>query len=127
LTRAGVAGYVAQLKFVFNRADPIGVRLDAPAAPPLSLAALPIDAAGVVELVEPGSPVSRRLLDLGFVPGTRVRVLRRAPLGDPTVYELRGTQLCLRRSEAARVLVRPLDPHAPRTRGSEPAARPGRP
>jgi ferrous iron transport protein A len=84
----------------------------------------------VVEHVEPGSPVSRRLLDLGFVPGTRVRVLRRAPLGDPTVYELRGTQLCLRRSEAVRVLVRPLDGRdapAPRTRGSEPAARTGGP
>jgi Fe2+ transport system protein FeoA len=34
-----------------------------------------------------------------------VRCRRRAPLGDPRVYELRGTQLCLRRSEAARVLV----------------------
>ena len=30
----------------------------------------------------------RRLEDLGFVVGTRVRVDRRAPLGDPTVYEL---------------------------------------
>jgi Fe2+ transport system protein FeoA len=84
---------------------------------------------GVVEHVDPGSPVSRRLLDLGFVPGTRVRVLRRAPLGDPTVYELRGTQLCLRRSEAARVWVRPLDAHTAPTaqrRRSEAAARPGR-
>jgi len=57
--------------------------------------------------------VSRRLLDLGFVPGTRVRVVRRAPLGDPTLYELRGTQLCLRRSEAARVRVRALPPGSP--------------
>jgi len=47
--------------------------------------------------------LGRRLADLGFLPGTTVRVVRRAPLGDPTVYELRGYQLCLRRSEAARV------------------------
>lgn len=49
--------------------------------------------------------MGRRLADLGFLPGTEVRVVRRAPLGDPTVFELRGFQLCLRRSEAALVRV----------------------
>lgn len=57
--------------------------------------------------------MSRRLEDLGFVPGTRVRALRRAPLGDPTLYEVRGTQLCLRRSEALRVRVRLLPAGTP--------------
>lgn len=74
----------------------------------MKLAELPLGAAAVIEAVEDGSPVAHRLLDLGFVPGTPVRALRRAPLGDPTLYELRGTQLCLRRSEARRVAVRPL-------------------
>ena len=49
------------------------------------------------------------LLDLGLLPGTRVRALRHAPLGDPAVFELRGYRLCLRRSEAHRVRVDPLD------------------
>ena len=48
----------------------------------------------------------RRLLDLGFLPGTPVHAIRRAPLGDPSVYELRGYRLCLRRSEARRIRVR---------------------
>ena len=61
----------------------------------------------LVEQVDASSPMGRRLLDLGFVPGTRVKVLRRAPLGDPVVYELRGTQLCLRRSETLRIRVGP--------------------
>jgi len=34
-------------------------------------------------------------------------MVRNAPLGDPVIYELRGTQLCLRRSEARLVQVRP--------------------
>jgi len=50
-------------------------------------------------------PIERRLLDLGLLPGTRVLALRRAPLGDPIEYELRGYRLCLRRSEARRVCV----------------------
>jgi len=43
-------------------------------------------------------------------------VIRRAPLGDPTVFELHGYQLCLRRSESARVRVetRTVDPKAAR-------------
>ena len=43
--------------------------------------------------------------DLGFCPGTPVQVVRRAPLGDPVLYELRGYQIALRRSEASRVRV----------------------
>lgn len=74
----------------------------------MTLAVLPVGMSAVVEAVAGGSPVAARLLDLGFVPGTVVRALRRAPLGDPTLYELRGTQLCLRRSEARRIEVRAL-------------------
>jgi ferrous iron transport protein A len=64
-------------------------------------------AAARVESVDAGSPLGRRLLDLGFVPGTEVRVVRRAPLGDPVEYELRGYRLCLRRSEALQIQVAP--------------------
>jgi ferrous iron transport protein A len=70
---------------------------------PLSLADVPPGAAARVAAVDPQSPIGRRLLDLGFVPGTEVRVLRRAPLGDPVEYELRGYRVCLRRSEALRI------------------------
>ena len=82
------------LKTDFNSSETV-VRLDRLA---------PGDA-GVIARVESGDGIGRRLLDLGFIPGTPVRVVRRAPLGDPCVYELRGAQLCLRRSEARRVLV----------------------
>jgi ferrous iron transport protein A len=66
----------------------------------------------VVERVET-SPLGARLGDLGFVAGTRVEVLRRSPLGDPTLYAVRGTRLCLRRAEARAVRVKPAGP-APR-------------
>jgi ferrous iron transport protein A len=51
--------------------------------------------------------VLARLADLGFIPGTPVVMRRRAPLGDPAVYEIRGMQLCLRRGEAHVVMVEP--------------------
>ncbi len=53
-----------------------------------------------------GAPAGRRLVDLGLLPATPIRVVRRAPLGDPTEYALRGYRLCLRRVDAARIWVR---------------------
>lgn len=46
------------------------------------------------------TPIRRRLMELGLVPGTRVRVVRHAPFGDPIELEVRGVHLSLRRSEA---------------------------
>ena len=66
---------------------------------------VPGQAARVLD-VDADAPAGRRLLDLGFLPETPLRVLRRAPLRDPVVYELRGYRVCLRRADAARVRVR---------------------
>lgn len=49
--------------------------------------------------------ISRRLGELGLRSGVTIEVLRRAPFGDPTVFELCGYQLCLRKTESARVRV----------------------
>lgn len=45
-------------------------------------------------------PERRRLLDLGFVPGTLVEVEMVSPAGDPTAYRLRGSVVALRREQA---------------------------
>jgi ferrous iron transport protein A len=79
----------------------------------ISLASLPVGASGRIESVDTGTPAGRRLADLGFLPGTDVRVVRRAPLGDPSVFELRGYRLCIRRAEAARVRVVAAAPPPP--------------
>ena len=55
----------------------------------------------------PRRPVPPRLEELGFVPGTALLVLRRAPLGDPVEIELRGYRVCLRREDLTSVCVTP--------------------
>jgi ferrous iron transport protein A len=71
----------------------------------MTLDQLPLGESASVSSVEASSAMAQRLEDLGFVPGTRVTARRRAPLGNPRVYELRGSQLCLRDSEARAVRV----------------------
>ncbi len=60
---------------------------------------------GSVTGVDGNDELSQRLSDMGFWPGTEVRVIRRAPLGDPVQYSLRGFELALRADEARRVQV----------------------
>jgi ferrous iron transport protein A len=58
----------------------------------------------VVRSIDEGS-AGRRLQDVGFVRGTIVEVERRAPLGDPTLYDVRGSRIALRRDAAAHIEV----------------------
>ncbi len=72
----------------------------------MRLSELPVGSEAIVRSVDPGpSGEGRRLQEIGFVPGTLVRVERRAPMGDPTVFEIRSTRLALRRRGAALVEV----------------------
>jgi len=68
------------------------------------LGSVPVGCEAVVQGLRKGRS-QRRLLDLGFVPGTRVRVVRASPLGDPRAYLVRGTVIALRREDAAEVMV----------------------
>lgn len=75
----------------------------------LSLADLTRGDAGVVAGIEAADPAAaHRLLDLGFVPGTPVEVVRRAPLRDPVVYRVAGYEIALRRAQAACIRISPL-------------------
>ncbi len=77
-----------------------------------TLAALAIGEEAVVADLAAASQERLRLLELGFVPGTKVRLIRKAPLGDPLEVELRGYRLSLQRREAAAVLVKKSLVHA---------------
>ncbi len=55
--------------------------------------------------IRPGSPIQRRLMEMGFVAGASIKRLRIAPLGDPIEFSLRGAHVSLRRVEARDVFV----------------------
>ena len=61
---------------------------------------------GVVVRVEGPPALRRRLMEMGVVRGTRVKMVRKAPLGDPIEYRVRGYNLSLRREEAEKVYVK---------------------
>jgi ferrous iron transport protein A len=62
----------------------------------MPLARLPVGVPARLCEAAHGVAISTRLEDLGFVPGTALCVVRRAPLGDPVEIDIRGYRLCLR-------------------------------
>src|SRR4051812_36671053 len=69
------------------------------------LSEIPLGRAVTVRAVDGPRAFRRRLLEMGLVPGTQVRVVTVAPLGDPLRIEVRGGQWSIRRAEAAQIEV----------------------
>ena len=64
---------------------------------------------GTVQQINTVGSMRRRLMDLGFIPGTAVACVGRSPAGDPAAYDVRGAVVALRQADAATVLVQPWE------------------
>lgn len=73
-------------------------RTDTPAAQ--TLTDLPIGAEARVIGIKGTSRITRRLMEMGVIPGVSLTVLKAAPFGDPIEVRVRGYSLAMRRSEA---------------------------
>ncbi len=62
---------------------------------------------GCVVSVAGETDIRRRLLEMGFCNGTEVEMIRRAPMGDPIEFVLRGYHVSLRDKEARNVRINP--------------------
>ncbi len=104
--------------------DPVAAAPTAGPAETISLADLPAGAFGTIEAVLPGSgddPLVLRLIEIGFVPGERVRIVARGrPGNEPIAVRLAATDsgrrnrsgatFALRRHEADLVRIVPDQP-----------------
>ena len=66
---------------------------------------LKIGQTGVVVRVKGKGVIKQRMMDMGLVSGSEVKVIRVAPLGDPIEISLKGYNLSLRKSEAQDIVV----------------------
>ena len=55
-----------------------------------------------------GDKISRlRYMEMGLVNGETIVVLKKAPLGDPVQYRIRGYYISMRQDDAAKIMVKP--------------------
>ena len=71
----------------------------------MTLDTLPLGQEAVITAVGGEGPLRCRLLDMGLIPHTTVRVEKIAPLGDPIELRVRGYSLSLRKEDACKIQV----------------------
>lgn len=74
----------------------------------MPLASLDPGDCAVVDRVTATSGMAIRLMELGFVPGAVVQVIRRAPFGGPVQYRIQGVSLSMRPADASAIQVRAM-------------------
>lgn len=71
----------------------------------LSLDKLPIGEKGRVKKLLMNGSDRRRILDFGFVEGTKVEALQKSPFGNITAYFVRGMVIALRCEDSQKILI----------------------
>lgn len=66
----------------------------------MTLANLEIGTIAKVKKVNRKGAISKRLMEMGIVPGVSIKVIKTAPFGDPIEIRVRGYSLAMRRNEA---------------------------
>jgi ferrous iron transport protein A len=65
----------------------------------------PGEQATLVELQTDSPGYRQSLYAMGLLPGTPIKIIRLAPLGDPMQVEVRGSQLAIRKRDAQGLIV----------------------
>ncbi len=73
---------------------------------PASLVDLRRGEHGIIDRLELPDDVAVRLMELGFLPGSRVTAAGSAPGGDPRVFRVDGSEIALRRETAEHLVLR---------------------
>ena len=71
----------------------------------MKLSELPTGESGVIVKVKGHGAFRKRILEMGFVKGKKVTVIKNAPLKDPVEYQILDSKVSLRKAEAAHVQV----------------------
>ncbi len=100
----------------------------------MTLRELPVGGSAVILEVGGTGSLRQHFLDMGLIPGARVKLVKYAPLGDPMELLVGGYALTLRLADAARIRIEPAEEllqegnfiaDDPSVRSVDPAAHPG--
>ena len=72
---------------------------------PITLYDLKVGEAGLIKNITGDSKLSKRLLALGCIEGTKITLKGIAPLGDPLKINLRGFNLAIRKKDAKNIFL----------------------
>lgn len=69
----------------------------------MTLAEVKTGMSATIDKVEGEGALRRHFLDMGLIPGTRVKLVKVAPMGDPMELRIRGYELTIRHEDAKKI------------------------
>lgn len=63
----------------------------------------------VVQSLACTGALRRRIIDMGITPGASIMLKKKAPLGDPIEFNVRGYELSMRKTEASLIVAVPAE------------------
>ena len=67
---------------------------------------LKVNETAIIEAVNCSESIKRRLLDLGLIKGTVIKILYKSPFGDPSAYLIRGAVIALRNDDTQHIIIK---------------------
>lgn len=59
----------------------------------------------IIKNINAGNLIKRRLLDIGLIPGTIIKVVLKSPSGDPFAFDIRGSLIAIRKEDTKNIEV----------------------
>lgn len=72
----------------------------------MNLYELNINKIATISEINIDTKLKRRLMDLGLVKGTKIRLMFKGIFGNPRAYEVRGSLIALRNEDAKRIIIK---------------------
>ena len=69
----------------------------------MTLKELPIGASAQITKVGGNGELRQHFLDMGVIPGTEIKKIKLAPMGDPIEFEIHGYELTMRLADAEKI------------------------
>ncbi len=66
---------------------------------------LPTRKVGTIKKLNVRNEIKKRLLELGFCENSKIKLLYKSPLGDPTAYLIKGSVIALRNDDAKNIII----------------------
>lgn len=79
----------------------------------LTLKELEINHSAEITKVGGSGRLRQHLLDMGIIPGAKVKMMRLAPMGDPLEIRIHDYELTIREADAQRIKIKPVDEAKP--------------
>ena len=74
----------------------------------MTLKELEIGQKAIVTAVGSQGALRQHLLDMGIIPGAKVKMIRSAPMGDPIEIRIHDYELTLRENDAGHITIKPV-------------------